>query len=160
MSMLARLFRSKSAGPDPREALRPLWHRIVELARDPVLFRDDGVADTVAGRFDTITVILAVVLLRFERDRVLAREAALLTELFVEDMDGQLREGGVGDVVVGKKIGRFVAALGGRREARASGVRAMLEAALARNVTMQDGRDTESLAARLQAFDDRVAALD
>jgi uncharacterized metal-binding protein YceD (DUF177 family) len=136
MSMLARLFRSKSAaGTDTREALRPLWHRIVELARDPVLFRDDGVADTVPGRFDTITVILSVVLLRFERDRVMAREAALLTELFVEDMDGQLRESGVGDVIVGKKIGKLVSVLGGRlgalREARASRDRAVLEAALA-----------------------------
>ena len=165
MSMLGRLFRSRSApGPDPREALRPLWHRIVELSREPALYRDDGVADTVTGRFDMITVILAVVLMRLERDRVMAPEAALLTELFVEDMDGQLRESGVGDVVVGKKIGTFVSVLGGRlgalREARASGVRAMLEAALARNVTMLEGRDTAALAARVQAFDDQVAALD
>lgn len=167
--MLARLFRSRSAaglrsGPDPREALRPLWHRIVELSRDPVLYRDDGVADTVAGRFDMITVILAVVLLRLERDRVLAPEATLLTELFVEDMDGQLRESGVGDVVVGKKIGKLVSVLGGRlgalRDARASRDRAQLEAALARNVTMIEGRDTTALAARVQAFDDQVAALD
>ena len=165
MSMLGRLFRSRSApGPDPREALRPLWHRIVELSREPALYRDDGVADTVTGRFDMITVILAVVLMRLERDRVMAPEAALLTELFVEDMDGQLRESGVGDVVVGKKVGKLVSVLGGRlgalREARASRERAGLEAALARNVTMQEGRGTESLAARLQAFDDQVAALD
>jgi cytochrome b pre-mRNA-processing protein 3 len=165
MSMLARLFRSKSpAGPDPREALRPLWHRIVALSRTPALYSNDGVADTVSGRFDMITVILAVVLMRLERDRVLAPEAALLTELFVEDMDGQLRESGVGDVVVGKKVGQLVSVLGGRlgalREARASHDRAQLEAALARNVTMLDGRDTAALAARVQAFDDRVAALD
>src|SRR5262245_60063206 len=115
MSMLARLFGSKPAtGPDPREALRPLWRRIVELSREPALYRDDGVADTAAGRFDMITVILAVVLMRLERDRVLAAEAAFLTELFVEDMDGQLRESGVGDVVVGKKVGKLVSALGGR----------------------------------------------
>jgi len=163
--MFARLFRSKSvAGPDPREALKPLWHRIVELSRTPALYRDDGVADTVAGRFDMITVILAVVLMRLERDRVLAPEAALLTELFVEDMDGQLRESGVGDVVVGKKVGTLVSALGGRlgalRDARASRDRSELEAALARNVTMLEGRDTKALAARVEAFDNQVAALD
>ena len=163
--MLARLFRSKSpAAADPREALRPLWHRVVELSRSPELYRDDGVADTVAGRFDMITVLLAVVLLRFERDRVLAPEAALLTELFVEDMDGQLRESGVGDVVVGKQIGKLVSVLGGRlgalRDARASRDRAQLEAALTRNVTMLEGRDTAALATRVQAFDNQVAALD
>ena len=48
MSFLARLFRPKASGPDPREALRPLWHRIVELSREPAFYRDDGVADTVA----------------------------------------------------------------------------------------------------------------
>jgi cytochrome b pre-mRNA-processing protein 3 len=165
MSMLARLFRQKTpSGPDPREALRPLWHRIVELSRTPALYRDDGVADTVTGRFDAITLILAVVLLRLERDRVLAREAAALTELFVEDMEGQLRESGVGDPTVGKEVGKLVSVLGGRlgalREARATREPAALEAVLARNVTMQEGRDTAPLAARLQAFDDQVAACD
>ena len=165
MSMLSRLFRSRAAaGPDPREALRPLWHRVVELSRTPALYSDDGVADSVTGRFDMITVILAVVLMRLERDRVLAPEAALLTELFVADMDGQLRESGVGDVVVGKKIGKLVSVLGGRlgalREARASRDRAQLEAMLARNVTMLEDHGPEKLAARVQAFDDKVAALD
>ena len=73
MSLLARLFTPR---PDPREALRPLWHRTVELSREPALYREDGVADTVAGRFDMITAVLAVVLLRLERDG-LAAETAL-----------------------------------------------------------------------------------
>ena len=165
MSMLARLFRSKSPSEsDPREALRPLWHKVVELSRSPALYRDDGVADTVGGRFDMITVLLSVVLMRLERDRVLAREAALLTELFVEDMDGQLRESGVGDVVVGKQVGKLVSVLGGRlgalREARASGEWSELEAVLTRNVTMLEGHGPQALAARVKAFDDQVAALD
>jgi len=165
MSRLARFFRSKTgSAADPREALRPLWHKVVELSRSPLFYRDDGVADTVAGRFDMITVLLSVVLLRLERDRVLAAEAALLTELFVEDMDGQLRESGVGDVVVGKHVGKLVSVLGGRlgalREARTGGDRAALEAVLARNVTMLEGRGPEALAARVRAFDDHVAATD
>ena len=150
MSFLARLFRLR--WPDPREALRPLWHRVVELSREPALYRDDGVADTVAGRFDMIAAVLALVLLRLERDRRWRARAALLTELFVADMDGQLRETGVGDMVVGKQVGKLMSVLGGRlgalREALAqSGRRAALEAALARNV--DDGRrrrDTAALA--------------
>ena len=100
MSLLTRLFRP---GPDPREALRPLWHRVVELSREPALYRDDGVADTVAGRFDMITAVLAAGAAAAGARRVLADEPALLTELFVADMDGQLRETGVGDLVVGKQ---------------------------------------------------------
>ena len=160
MSLLARLFSSQ---PDPREALRPLWHRVVELSRDPALYRDDGVADTVAGRFDMIAAILALVMLRLERDE-LARESALLTELFVADMDAQLREIGVGDLVVGKHVGRLVSVLGGRlgalREALASAGDRLFEGALTRNVTMAEGRDTAALARRLRGFADKLAQVD
>jgi cytochrome b pre-mRNA-processing protein 3 len=160
MSLLARLFSSQ---PDPREALRPLWHRVVELSRSRELYRDDGVADTVAGRFDMIAAILALVMLRLERDG-LAAETALLTELFVADMDGQLRETGVGDIVVGKHVGRLVSVLGGRlgalREALAREDEAMLEAALERNVTMAGDAGTAALARRLRGVAETLAALD
>jgi cytochrome b pre-mRNA-processing protein 3 len=160
MSLLARLFNPQ---PDPREALRPLWHRVVELSREPALYRDGGVADTVAGRFDMIAAILALVMLRLERDGY-AAETALLTELFVADMDAQLRETGVGDIVVGKHVGKLVGVLGGRigalRDALASREQALLEAALVRNVTMIEGRGTEALARRLRAFADKLAAQD
>jgi cytochrome b pre-mRNA-processing protein 3 len=161
MSLLSRLFKTQ---PDRREALRPLWYRVVELSREPAPYRDDGVADTVAGRFDMIAAVLAMVLLRIERDRVLAGEAALLTELFVADMDAQLRETGVGDLVVGKHIGKLMSVLGGRlgayREALASDDEAVFEAALERNVTMAGERGTAGLAARLRAFYTRLCALD
>jgi cytochrome b pre-mRNA-processing protein 3 len=159
MSLLARLF---STQPEPREALRPLWHRVVELSRSRELYRDDGVADTVVGRFDMIAAILALVMLRLEHDG-LAAETALLTELFVADMDAQLRETGVGDIVVGKHVGKLMRALGGRigalREALASKDEAMLEAALERNVTMTEGHGTAPLARRLRVFAEKLAAL-
>jgi len=161
MSIFTRLFKSE---PDPREDLRPLWHRIVELSRDPKFYRDDGVADTVGGRFDMIAALLALVLLRMERDRVLAGESVLLTELFVADMDAQLRETGVGDIVVGKHVGKLVSVLGGRlgayREALESREQAPFEAALERNTTMADERGTAGLAKRLRSFYDKISALD
>src|SRR5690606_42011772 len=93
VSLLQRLFRS---APDPREALRPLWHRVVELSRDPALYRDDGAADTVPGRVDMIAAILALVMLRLEAEGH-AQETALPAELFVADTDAQPRETGGGD---------------------------------------------------------------
>lgn len=160
MTLLKRLFRSE---PDTREALRPLWHRVVELSRDPALYRHDGVADSVGGRFDMITAVLALVMLRLERDEM-ARHTALLTELFVSDMDSQLRETGVGDIVVGKRIGRLVSVLGGRlgafREALAHDDPRQLEAAVARNVTMVDDRAAAPLARRLRAFADKLAEVE
>lgn len=151
MNLLSRLFRSS---PDPREALRPLWHRVVEVSREPEWYADCGVADTVAGRFDMITAVLALVLLRFERDGDCGPQSALLAELFVEDMDGQLREFGVGDIVVGKHIGKLMASLGGRLGAYRAGLagEASFEDALRRNVTFNEGREPDALAARLRAL--------
>lgn len=153
MNLISRLFRS---APDRRDALRPLWHRIVALSREPEWYEQCGVADSVAGRFDMISTILALVLLRLESDGEYPAESALLTELFVEDMDGQLRESGVGDVVVGKRMGRLMAVLGGRlgayRTALAEEENGALEEALQRNMTMLDARGPEVLAARLRDF--------
>ncbi|WP_204310223.1 ubiquinol-cytochrome C chaperone family protein, partial [Enterobacter cloacae] len=48
-----------------------------------------------------------------------------LTEVFIDDMDGQLRQIGIGDIVVGKHVGKMMGMLGGRlgayREALAAG---------------------------------------
>ncbi len=160
MSLLSNLFKTE---PDPREALRPLWHRVVALSRDRALYRDLGVADTVAGRFDMIVAVLALVLLRLETGGR-AEESTLLTELFVADMDAQLRETGVGDVVVGKHMGKLMAALGGRmgalRAALASADSSALADALERNVTWRDGAGPEPLARRLRGFADTLAAID
>ena len=111
MNLLKRLF---ARDPDPKQALRPLWHRTVELSRDPAWYANRGVADTVQGRFDMITLVLGIILLRMEREDRLKPGSVYLTELFVDDMDGQLRETGMGDPTLGKQMGRLVSVLGGR----------------------------------------------
>lgn len=155
MTFLSRLFGSR----DPREAMRPLWHRTVEISRQPDWYAVHGVADTVPGRFDMVTTILCLVLLRLEAGGK-PTETALLTELFVEDMDGQLRESGVGDLVVGKHVGKLMEALGGRlgayREAMAPGGADLTET-VRRNVTFNEGAEPATLASALQDF---AAALD
>lgn len=162
MSFLSRLL---GTAPDPREAIRPLWHRVVELARDPSYYADCHVADSVGGRFDLITAVLCVVMVRLEASEMRA-ESALLAELFVEDMDGQLREFGVNDVVVGKRIGKLMSVLGGRLGAYRG---ALLErdaerliAAVMRNTTFSEGADEPAGAAgvanKLLALNERLAA--
>lgn len=152
MKLLSRLFRSS----DPREDLRPLWHRIVEISREKRWYADMGVADTLEGRFDMITAVLSLTLLRMEGEEELIQPSVFLTELFVEDMDGQLRERGVGDLVVGKHIGRLVSSLGGRigafRDALAQDDDAVLADAVARNLNLNEGADPLAAAAGLRAF--------
>lgn len=119
MSFLSRLF-NRSSG---RDALAPLYAAIVAEARDPHWYVEGGVADTIDGRFDMVAAILSIALVRLEREGDDgAAKAALLTEIFVDDMDGQLRQQGIGDVVVGKHIGKMMSALGGRLAAYREGL--------------------------------------
>lgn len=160
MSLFSRLFSRK---PDPREELRPLWIRTVEIAREPRWYAQLGVADSVPGRFDMITAVLAIVLVRLERDPPLLAKSALLTELFVADMDGQLRESGIGDIVVGKHIGKLMAAMGGRIGAYREGLGgddAALAQAVDRNVTLVDGADPMQVAEQLRALSHKLSAAD
>lgn len=164
MSFLSRLL---GTGPDPREEVRPLWHRVIELAREPSYYRDCGVADSVAGRFDLICAVLCTVMVRVEASDMRS-ESALLAELFVEDMDGQLREFGVNDVVVGKRIGKLMSVLGGRLGAYRSALvgrdREKLVGAVARNVTFSRSVDEAAAAGcvadKLLAMSGRLAGFD
>lgn len=160
MSFLSRLFRTRK---DDRAPYRPLWHRIVEIAREKPWYAQYGVADTLAGRFDAITLVLALVLLRMERDPALMEASARLTELFVEDMDGQLRESGVGDPTVGKHMGKLISTLGGRIGALRTalpGGDAALVPVLERNVTLNEGADTTGLAAAVRELAAQLDTLD
>jgi cytochrome b pre-mRNA-processing protein 3 len=133
MSIFRRLFGRQ----DDRAALVPLYRAIVGQARAPFWFREGGVADTLDGRFDMIAAVLSLALLRLESEGDEGRaSAALLTEVFIDDMDGQLRQLGIGDVVVGKHIGKMMSAVGGRLSAyrAALGPGGDLEAALGRNL--------------------------
>ncbi|MFW2831447.1 ubiquinol-cytochrome C chaperone family protein [Sphingomonas sp. ID0503] len=154
MSFLARLFGRR----DGRAAYRPLYAAVVARARDPFWYRHGRVPDSIDGRFDMVAAILALVLLRIEAEGEGAREAGpRLTEVFVEDMDGQIRQFGFGDIVVGKHIGGIMGALGGRLTAyRAAlkGDRPMTEA-VSRNIYRDSPPEEETVrlvADRLIAF--------
>jgi cytochrome b pre-mRNA-processing protein 3 len=136
---------------DDRAAVRPLWHRVVELAREKRWYAQYGIADTVAGRFDAVTLVLALTMLRMEQDEPLRQLAGRITELFVEDMDGQLRQSGVGDLVVGKRVGKLVSTLGGRIGALRAALAepepvAALVPVLERNMTLLEDADAARLA--------------
>jgi cytochrome b pre-mRNA-processing protein 3 len=156
MRLLDRLFKNR---PDPREELRPLWAQVVALARDPAWYRDCGVADTLEGRFDMVSAVLSLVQLRMESSPTLAPRTAPLTEIFVEEMDGQLRQRGVGDLMVGKQIGKLMATLGGRmgayRAALAVGDDELAQA-VHRNITLADDNLAEHAAKRLRALSKRL----
>lgn len=132
LKALARLFGAE----DDRDAVRPLYAAIVAEARQPHWYVEGGVADSIDGRFDMVNAVLALVLIRFEDVGEEANAPSVrLAETFVEDMEGQLREIGIGDQTVGKHMGRMMGALGGRLGAYRDGLAANdIEEALIRNL--------------------------
>ena len=152
MSVLARIFGEKQQ----RETYRPLYESVVATARNPFWYREGRVPDTIDGRFDMVAAILALVLLRLEREPEAKQASVLLTELFIDDMDGSVRQIGIGDLVVGKQVGRMVSALGGRIGAfREAGSAAGFEDSVRLNIFHDAPPSAEALrlvAGRLQAF--------
>lgn len=109
MASLMRLFR-----PEPRTA-KPLYEQVVARARQPHWYREGEVPDTLEGRFAVLATLLALVNLRLEEGEAQARLASVsLAECFIDDMDAELRQLGVGDPVMSKKVGGLVGAFGGR----------------------------------------------
>jgi cytochrome b pre-mRNA-processing protein 3 len=161
MSFLKRIFGERRE----RAALEPLYRAVVAAGRDPFWYREGGVPDTLDGRFDVIASLLALVLLRMERDGDSARAAeVLLAEVFIDDMDGTVRQMGIGDHVVGKHVGRMMGALGGRLGAfrDAGGDEAGFAGAVERNVFRGAAPSDPALAlvaGRLGSFRDGLAGL-
>lgn len=111
MSFLSRIFQKT----DERGALAPLYGEVVASGRDPVWYREGRVPDTIDGRFDMIAAVLTLLLLRLEQEGEAAgRASVMLAELFIADMEGSIRQIGIGDLMVGKNVGKMMSALGGR----------------------------------------------
>ncbi len=133
--MIFRLFR-----PDPRKAtISALYGAIVAQARRPAFYTGYGVPDTVEGRFDMIVLHLALFLRRLKTEPADVHALGQgVFDLFCRDMDHNLREMGVGDLAVPKKMRRMGEAFYGRLDAydRAltSGGSEAMAAALSRNV--------------------------
>lgn len=129
MMILKRIFQR------PRPAERSVYEAIVAAARHPVFYADMGVEDSLDGRFDMIALHTYMVLDRL-KGVVQDFRQALVDELF-RDMDRSLREMGVGDVSVGKKVRKMAEVFYGRVAAYDKALEQggdALEAAIARNV--------------------------
>ena len=160
MTFWRRLLRGKHQ----ENGIDRLYGAVVVTGRDPVWYVEGGVPDTVDGRFDMIAAVLALVLLRLEADSDASREATVqLAESFADDMNGNLRQIGIGDLLVGKHVTRLMGALGGRlgafRDAAPGG--SLLEP-VRRNI-FRDAPPTEQalrfVADRLERFRERLDAM-
>jgi cytochrome b pre-mRNA-processing protein 3 len=122
-----------------RRAIATLYARVATAARMPALYTSLGVPDTLEGRFEALSlhVILAIRQLH-KLPPPAADVAGDLTDAFFRDLDASLREMGVGDVTVPKRMKRLAESFFGRVRAYGNaldaGDEASLAAALGRNV--------------------------
>ncbi len=164
--MLNRLI-SLFAGKQPNPAAVALYRHIVEQARQPDFYVRHGVPDSLDGRFDMIVLHAFLVMRRL---RALRSEAASqlsqeLFDLLFADMDNNLREIGVGDLGVGKRVKKMAQAFYGRVEAYEAGLTAtddaILTDALTRNLygTIQPALTNQlAMAAYMRAADAHLAS--
>jgi cytochrome b pre-mRNA-processing protein 3 len=101
----------------PRGTIEAIYGMIVTRAREPVFYRDLGVPDTVNGRFDLLVLHLWIVLTRMKQIEGGAGLSQALFDRFCNDMDDNLREMGVGDLTVPKRMQAFGEAFYGRAAA-------------------------------------------
>lgn len=126
----------------PRDG-ETLYAAVVAQARQPHWYLQGSVPDTAEGRFEMIVAILAMAMIELDV-RAMPAAGVRLTENFIADMDGQLREAGVGDVGIGKNVGQMMSMLGGRLGAYREGLaQGDLGSALIRNLyrTVDPGPD-------------------
>jgi len=100
----------------PRGTIEAIYGMIVTQAREPLFYRDLGVPDTVNGRFDLLVLHLWLVLRRLRAEGAVGLSQALF-DRFCNDMDDNLREMGVGDLTVPKRMRAFGEAFYGRTAA-------------------------------------------
>lgn len=169
MGFLDRLAARNSAPAKRLRSAASLYGAAVAQARAPSFYTALGVPDSLDGRFELILLHVHLLCRRLGRDG--AEGAALAQALFdamFRDMDRNLREMGVSDPSLPRRIRAMVQAYYGRAKAYdaalaaagAAGVRALAEA-LARNVYNLGADAAPAGLARLAAYvRDAAAALD
>ncbi len=142
----------------PRGTIEAIYGMIVAQAREPLFYRAMGVPDTVNGRFDMVLLHLWMVLRRLRPVEAGAGLSQALFDHFCGDMDDNLRELGVGDLTVPKRMQKFGEAFYGRSAAYDRALEAGVEPlaqALCKNIL--DGRDIGH-ARQLAAYADAAVA--
>lgn len=148
----------------PRGTIEAIYGMIVAQAREPAFYTALGVRDTVNGRFDLLILHLWLVLRRLQSVEGGNDLSQALFDHFCADMDDNLREMGVGDLTVPKRMQAFGEAFYGRSTAYDLAFEAggeELVQALSRNVFNGEAAEgARALAGYVRDVSASLAALD
>lgn len=140
---MLNLFRSSKRAKS-RETIERLYGAIVAQSRRAEFYTDFGVPDTLEGRFEMVVLHTVLVCHRLKGGDDIARAMSQeIFDAFAADMDATMRELGVGDLTVPKKMKKVGEAFYGRAAAYDTALAAsgndLLALALARNILGTDG---------------------
>jgi len=115
---IGQIWRHLKGRARRREAARSLYMAAVRQARDPTLYTAGGVADTLDGRFELIVLHVVPLMRRLRRCGEAGTQLSqALFDVMFDDMDQSLREMGVGDLRIGKRVKQMARAFYGRAKA-------------------------------------------
>lgn len=107
--------------------LRPSWQTpevaalyaaMAAQSRQPALYKAGGVPDSLDGRFDLLSLHLALLMRRLQPEgRAGGRLRQAVFDFFAADMDRSLREMGVGDMGISRRVRLMGEAFYGRARA-------------------------------------------
>lgn len=101
----------------PQHAAHALYAETVLAARDPAFFNVWGVPDTVEGRFEVLCLRAFALLRRLKREPGAQELSQAYFDIMFDDLDSNLRELGVGDMGIGKKVKKLAGGFYGRVKA-------------------------------------------
>lgn len=144
---LENWFRPRPA----RAAGQALYAAAAAQARRPEFYAAMGAPDTAEGRFEIYALHVVLLLHRLRREPEAAETAQALFDAFARALDDTLRDMGVSDTSVGKKMRRLGEAVYGRIRAYDGALEALpqrvqLEDVLARTVLAATGADVRAVA--------------
>ncbi|WP_152045617.1 ubiquinol-cytochrome C chaperone family protein [Aureimonas psammosilenae] len=107
MTLAANLLSRFKRRHRNREIVDAIYAGIVARSRKPQFFVECGLPDTVMGRFESLSIHVFLFLARCRDERQAAPLAQDLVDRFISDVEDSIREIGIGDVAVPKRMRRL-----------------------------------------------------
>lgn len=141
-----------------------IYNGLVAHARRPAFYLSYGVPDTMLGRFEMICLHAFLLFRRLGKTDTAGRELSqAVHDLMFADLDRTLREEGIGDMGIGKRVKMLAKNLYGRIDAYETGLageKAELADALRRNLYASVTPSDPEIAAMISYMEDSIERLD
>ena len=132
LQKVAAIFKPGGLNGRAQSPAEQLYYDVLAASRQAPLFSDYGVEDSIDGRFDALCLLQSVMMRRLSGQEGAVKELAQgLFDAMFNDMDLTLREMGVGDMGVGKRVKLMSEAYMGRLKSYDEAISAADKEALA-----------------------------